>query len=47
MFGSNAKISKDDFNIVKVIGRGGFGKVYMVTKRSNNKVYAMKALSKD
>lgn len=33
--------------MVKVIGRGGFGKVYMVRKRSNGKVYAMKVLSKD
>lgn len=32
---------------MKVIGRGGFGKVYMVKKRSNGKVYAMKVLSKD
>jgi serine/threonine protein kinase len=40
-------ISKDDFDMVKVIGRGGFGKVYMVKKRSNGKVYAMKVLSKD
>ena len=42
-----AKISKDDFLIIKVIGRGGFGKVYMVKKRTNGKVYAMKVLSKD
>jgi len=40
-------ISKDDFEMVKVIGRGGFGKVYMVRKRSNGKIYAMKVLSKD
>lgn len=40
-------ISKDDFEMVKVIGRGGFGKVYMVKKKSNGKVFAMKVLSKD
>jgi serine/threonine protein kinase len=40
-------VSKDDFEMVKVIGRGGFGKVYMVRKRSNGKIYAMKVLSKD
>ena len=45
--GQSGKISKDDFFIMKVIGRGGFGKVYMVKKRSNRKVYAMKVLSKD
>lgn len=41
------KISKDDFHIIKVVGRGGFGKVYMVKKRSNGKTFAMKVLSKD
>lgn len=43
----SGKISKEDFEPIKVIGRGGFGKVYMVKKRSNSKVYAMKVLSKD
>lgn len=33
--------------MVKVIGRGGFGKVYLVQKKSSGKVYAMKVLSKD
>ena len=27
------KISKDDFLILKVIGRGSFGKVYLVRKK--------------
>jgi serine/threonine protein kinase len=40
-------ITKDDFDMVKVIGRGGFGKVYLVQKKSNGKVFAMKVLSKD
>ena len=31
---------------MKVIGRGGFGKVYMVKKRGTNNVYAMKTLEK-
>jgi serine/threonine protein kinase len=44
---NGGKISKDDFHIIKVVGRGGFGKVYMVKKRSNGKTYAMKVLSKD
>ena len=40
------KISKDDFNVVKVIGRGSFGKVYLVKKKDAPKgtVYAMKTL---
>ena len=44
---TSGKISKDDFLIVRVIGRGGFGKVYMVKKKSSGTVYAMKVLSKD
>lgn len=28
-----SKISKDDFKIIKVIGRGTFGKVFMVKKK--------------
>jgi len=29
------KISKDDFHYVKVIGRGSFGKVYLVKKKDS------------
>ena len=41
-----SKISKDDFKIIKVIGRGSFGKVFMVKKRDTGLVYAMKVLKK-
>lgn len=30
------KISRNDFAFLKVIGRGSFGKVYMVKKRGTN-----------
>ena len=40
-------ISLDDFLIKKVIGRGSFGKVYMVKKKSDGAIYAMKTLKKD
>ncbi len=36
-----------DFQIVKIIGRGGFGKVFLVKNRQNQKYYAMKSLKKD
>ncbi|CDW73649.1 protein kinase domain containing protein [Stylonychia lemnae] len=47
LLNSNAKISKDDFKIIKVIGRGTFGKVFMVKLKENNMVYAMKVLKKE
>lgn len=40
-------INKQDFKILKVIGRGSFGKVYLVQKKENDKLFAMKTLKKD
>ena len=42
-----AKVSKSDFLILKVIGRGSYGKVYMVNYIANNQVYAMKSIKKE
>lgn len=36
----------DDFEVVKVIGRGAFGEVQLVRHKATRKVYAMKLLSK-
>lgn len=41
-----AKVGLDDFIHLKVIGRGGFGRVLLVKKRDTGKVYAMKELKK-
>ncbi len=41
------KIRIEDFTIVRVVGRGSFGKVYLVKKNSDGKMYAMKTLKKD
>lgn len=44
---SSDSVNLDDFIIVKVIGRGSFGKVYLVRKKDDNKYFAMKTLKKD
>ena len=36
-----------DFAIKSVIGRGSFGKVFLVQHNADGKVYAMKSLRKD
>lgn len=40
------KISASDFEEIKLLGRGTFGKVLLVKKISNEKLYAMKVLKK-
>ena len=37
----------DDFDLLKVIGKGSFGKVMQVRKKDNGKIYAMKVLKKE
>jgi glycine/serine hydroxymethyltransferase len=48
--GTNRPITVDDFELLRVIGKGSFGKVFMVRKRGGRDagaVYAMKALRKE
>lgn len=40
------RLSRDDFEIVKVIGRGAFGEVCVVRMRGSERVFAMKILNK-
>ncbi|CAL1272600.1 unnamed protein product [Larinioides sclopetarius] len=40
------RLTKEDFEILKVIGRGAFGEVAVVKQRNTEKVYAMKILNK-
>ena len=40
-------LSIDDFFLLKVVGRGSFGKVYMAKKKDNNQIFAIKTLKKD
>ncbi|KAJ2893245.1 Serine/threonine-protein kinase [Coemansia aciculifera] len=41
------KLSVNDFQTVKVIGRGAFGEVRLVQKRDTGKIFAMKILRKN
>ena len=41
------QIQLKDFNIIKSIGEGTFGKVYLVEKTNNGELFAMKTLKKD
>lgn len=36
----------ENFSTVKVIGKGAFGEVKLVTRKSDNKIYALKSLVK-
>ena len=45
--GEKTKCDLKDFIIKSVIGRGSFGKVFLVQKKDTKAVYAMKSLRKD
>src|SRR5947209_1166917 len=44
---SSTAINKDNFKILRVIGRGSFGKVFLVRKRDTKELFAMKVLKKE
>ncbi|RHY10546.1 hypothetical protein DYB36_011259, partial [Aphanomyces astaci] len=44
---ADGKVTLEDFHLVKVIGKGSFGKVILVRKRDSGIVYAMKVLRKE
>lgn len=44
---SKRTINLDAFKIIKVIGKGSFGKVFLVRDKANGTLYAMKVLKKD
>ena len=41
------EVTWDDFELISIIGRGTFGKVYLVNNKLNDKHYAMKCIRKD
>ena len=42
-----ANATLEDFKIVKMVGKGTFGKVFLVQNSNNQKFYAMKTIRKD
>eukprot|EP00002_Diphylleia_rotans_P017592 TRINITY_DN3411_c0_g1_i1.p1 TRINITY_DN3411_c0_g1~~TRINITY_DN3411_c0_g1_i1.p1 ORF type:complete len:455 (-),score=112.68 TRINITY_DN3411_c0_g1_i1:244-1608(-) len=40
------KVGVNDFEVLRVLGRGGFGKVVQVRKKDTGRIYAMKAIKK-
>ena len=41
------KLSPEDFDILKLVGQGAFGKVFQVSKKDSGAIYAMKVMKKD
>ena len=41
------KVKLEDFSIIRLIGVGSYGKVYVAKKNSNDKLYAIKVLNKE
>lgn len=40
------KVTLDDFDVLKLLGKGSYGKVYLVRFKKDKQLYAMKAMSK-
>ncbi len=40
-------VTLQSFNLIERLGKGSFGSVYLVEKKSNKKIYAMKVLEKE
>ncbi|CAM8910528.1 hypothetical protein QQ045_031460 [Rhodiola kirilowii] len=40
-------VSLDDFEVLRIVGQGAFGRVYQVRKKGTSDIYAMKVMRKD
>ncbi|PRP84033.1 ribosomal protein S6 kinase beta-1-like [Planoprotostelium fungivorum] len=47
LYPQRSRVSMADFEILKMIGKGGYGSVYQVKKKDDGRIYAMKVLRKD
>lgn len=45
--GGQRKLGPNDFEMLRVVGQGAFGKVFQVRKRDTGEVFAMKVMKKD
>lgn len=45
--GHRQKLGPEDFELLRVVGQGAFGKVFQVRKRDTGEVFAMKVMKKD
>lgn len=45
--GSKKRLGPEDFELLRVVGQGAFGKVFQVRKRDTREVFAMKVMRKD
>ncbi|XP_043718229.1 serine/threonine-protein kinase AtPK2/AtPK19-like [Telopea speciosissima] len=43
----NQSVGLEDFEVMKVVGQGAFGKVFQVRKKGTSEIYAMKVMRKD
>jgi serum/glucocorticoid-regulated kinase 2 len=41
------QVGLEDFKLIRVVGRGSFGKVILVKKKDTGRPYAMKTLNKE
>lgn len=46
LISSGNKMTINDFNLLKTLGKGGFGKVYLVQKKSTKELFALKTIKK-